>query len=360
MDTLTHALSGALLARATGPTESNPGDLPRRVRLWLGFWAAAFPDSDIIVLLIDPLTYLTTHRGITHSVVMLPFWATILGFVVWRLLRRRYALRSVALVIALGIAIHIAGDVITAFGTMVFAPLIDWRLQFPTTFIIDPYFTAILAGGLVASAIWRSTRRPAVIGLAVLASYVGFQGLMHQQALNAGQREAATLGVAGVAVSALPQPFSPFNWMIVLEDKDSYRLAYVNLIAREAPLSPPADAHWLRRVVASYRPTDQLQWQRIARFGDAPMEAQLAQQVWRSESFARFRHFALYPALYRIDRADDRLCVWFNDLRFALAGRTMPFRYGLCGSDGVPHWNVYRLVRDGSGRDIAERIVRSR
>lgn len=360
MDTLTHALSGALLARATASAGPKPGGLPTRTRLWLGFWAAAFPDSDIVVLLIDPLTYLTTHRGVTHSIVMLPFWAALLGLAVWWLLRRRYRWREIALVSGLGIAIHIAGDVITAFGTMVLAPLTDWRLQLPATFIIDPYFTAILIAGLAASAIWRATRRPAVIGLAVLAAYIIFQGLLHQRAVVIGERHAADQNLTGASVSAVPQPFSPFNWMVVLESQDSYRLAYVNLLAREVPEPPPADAHWLRRVLASYRPPDNAGWQHIARFGNAPMEAQLAEQAWRSERFAQFRRFALYPALYRIDHADNRLCVWFNDLRFALAGRTMPFRYGLCGHDGAAGgWDIYRLVTDGAGSEVAELIRRA-
>lgn len=375
MDTLTHALSGALLARATASSDSQSGTMPRppgmagvsatqeqlplRTRLWLGFLAAAFPDSDIVVLLIDPLTYLTTHRGVTHSIIMLPFWAALLGAAVWLLLRRRYRWREIALVIALGIAIHIAGDVITAFGTMVLAPLTDWRLQVPTTFIIDPYFTAILIAGLAASAIWRATRRPAAIALGLLAAYVGSQWLLHQHAVAIGARIAAEQKLADAQVSALPQPFSPFHWMIVLEDRESYRLAYVDMLAREAPTPPPADAHWLRRVAASYRPVDHLAWQRVARFGDTPMEAQLAEQVWRSERLAQFRRFALYPALHRIDRSENRLCVWFNDLRFALAGRTMPFRYGLCGHDGSGGWDIYRLVTDGSGGEVAELIRRA-
>jgi len=357
MDTLTHALSGALLARATGPSGSSPAGLPVRTRLWLGFWAAAFPDSDIVTLFINPLTYLTTHRGITHSIVMLPVWAALLGLGVWWLLRRRYPWRSIAAVIALGIGIHIAGDVITAFGTMVLAPLSDWRLQLPTTFIIDPYFSAILLAGLAASAIWRATRAPAVVALMVLATYVGFQGLMHQRALDVGRQQVVRQQLKDVTVSALPQPFSPFNWMVVLESTDSYQLAYVNLVAQEVPTAAPANASWLRRVAASYRPADQLHWLHIARFGDSPMEVELAEQVWRSPGFARFRRFALFPALYRIDRAGDRLCVWFNDLRFALVGRTMPFRYGLCGNDRTPHWDVYRLDSDRNGREIAELIA---
>ena len=153
MDTLTHALSGALLARATEPGDPRPDQLPRRTRMWVGFWAAAFPDSDFVARFIDPLTYLTTHRGITHSVVMLPLWAAGLALLFMLIVRGKYSWRAFVGVCALGIGVHIAGDVITAFGTMIFAPLSYWRAQIPTTFIIDPYFTAIIAGGLVASSV---------------------------------------------------------------------------------------------------------------------------------------------------------------------------------------------------------------
>jgi len=70
----------------------------------------------------------------------------------------------VALCGGAGIGIHIAGDVITAFGTMIFAPFSDWRAQFPTTFIIDPYFTAIIVSGLIGLLPVSATRRPAAIG----------------------------------------------------------------------------------------------------------------------------------------------------------------------------------------------------
>jgi inner membrane protein len=355
MDTLTHALSGALAARATEPSVPRSGRLPRRLRLWVGFWAAAFPDSDFVLRFVDPLLYLTTHRGITHSIVMLPLWAAVLAIVFVYIARRRYSWRAFVGVCALGIGAHIVGDVITAFGTMVLAPLSDWRLQLPTTFIIDPYFTAILVAGLLAGVRWKDTRRPAWIGLAVLAGYVGFQGVLHQRALAVGERYVAERGIAGAGVSAVPQPFSPFNWMIVIVQADAYRLAYVNLAARDAPPAPPADAYWLTRVAAAYRPAADAHWTRVARYGEAPMEAALAEQVWHSEYFARYRRFALFPAVYRVDRAAERTCVWFNDLRFALAGRDMPFRYGACRA-GAAAWKVYRLLNDGDGREILDAI----
>src|SRR3989344_7525425 len=122
---------------------------------------------------------------------MLPLWALVLAFVFMWILRKKYSWRAFVGVCALGIAAHIVGDVITAFGTMIFAPLSSWRAQIPTTFIIDPYFTAIIVAALVASLVWNLTRKPAVIGLAVLAGYVGFQGILHQRAVAAGTAYAA-------------------------------------------------------------------------------------------------------------------------------------------------------------------------
>lgn len=139
MDTLTHALSGALLGRATAPRCPKSDQLTIRGRMALGFVAAAFPDSDFILRGIDVLTYLNLHRGVTHSIVMLPLWALILALVVRALNRNKKPWRVYFGVIAMGIGIHIAGDVITAYGTKIFAPFSDFRLSWPTTFIIDPF-----------------------------------------------------------------------------------------------------------------------------------------------------------------------------------------------------------------------------
>lgn len=355
MDTLTHALSGALLARATEPQAPRADQLPRRLRMWVGFWAAAFPDSDFITRFLDPLTYLTTHRGITHSVILLPLWALGLSLLFMLLARGKYSWRAFAGVVGLGIGMHILGDVITAFGTMVLAPFSNLRLQLPTTFIIDPYFTAIIVGGLVASFIWTRTRKPAVIGLAALTAYVGFQAILHERAVAVGRDYAARHQLEAQTVEAIPQPFSPFNWMIVIARKEDYYFAYVSLWRDAIPEFPPEDASWLRRVHASYYPARDAVWQQIPRFGSGK-QAQLAEQVWYSEALAPYRHFTLFPALYGVDRLPGKVCVWFNDLRFALVGRTMPFRYGACRSGADAAWRVHRLLNDDKGGEILEAI----
>ena len=176
MDTLTHALSGALLARATAPKREDEKTLPLRRRLLVGFLAAAAPDLDFVFAYLGPIEYLFHHRGITHSLILLPLWAFLLAklcAVVWR---RDRPWRAYFGIIAMGIGLHIAGDWITSYGTMVFAPLSDARFGIGTTFIIDLWFTGIILAGLAVSLAWRASRAAAVAGLAVLCGYVAIPG----------------------------------------------------------------------------------------------------------------------------------------------------------------------------------------
>src|SRR4051812_39407557 len=144
----------------------------------IGFVSAAFPDSDIVVSPLAPLAYLYNHRGVTHSFLMLPLWAVLLGAVfAWMIWREPRRWRSCAVMAAVGIGAHIVADLITPYGTMIFAPLSDVRYAWSTTFIIDLWFTGIILAGLVACAVWRKTRVPAIVALSVLVGYVGFQFL---------------------------------------------------------------------------------------------------------------------------------------------------------------------------------------
>src|SRR5262245_25576838 len=90
MDTLTHALSGALLARATAPDPTR-ARITTAARMFAGALAAAFPDTDFFLAYVSPVAYLTGHRGITHSIFLLPIWALMLAWILARIFRGRDA-----------------------------------------------------------------------------------------------------------------------------------------------------------------------------------------------------------------------------------------------------------------------------
>lgn len=355
MDTLTHALSGALLARATAPSSTASSDvLPLRRRIAIGALAAAFPDIDVVVSWLSPLSYLYHHRGVTHSLVMLALWAVLLAWLCTRVWpkdkNKGPGWRAYAGIIAWGIAAHIAGDWITSFGTMVFAPISDWRAALSTTFIIDLWFSGIIIMGLLASWLWRKSRHarwPAVAGLVVLCAYVVFQYTLQQRAIDFGDQFAAQSGLRNARVSALPRPVSPFNWMVVVDDGEQYHYSLVSLSRRESPPPLAPDAGFFTRMGAPYLPLTHAQWVNADRWSTGAPSV-LAREVIAHPQFAFFRWFSRYPVLYRVDVGNPHTCVWFQDLRFFTPGRAAwPFRYGMCRED-AGEWRAYELLSDNT------------
>jgi len=247
----------------------------------------------------------------------------------------------------LAIGSHIVGDLITSFGTLIYAPLSDARVAWGTTFIIDLWFSGIILAGLAASWAWRRSRVPAVIGLAVLTSYVGLQAVLHSRAVDFGTEYAERAGFHAARVSAIPRPVSPFNWMAVVVEGDRYRYANVNLLRQTMP--PPAGAGFIARLDAAYAPLALASWIAVDKYGADAGGRELAARVLADPQLDFFRWFADYPALYRIDRGNPATCVWFQDLRFVIPGRDSNiFRFGLCDEEGGTGWRAFRLLDDGT------------
>ncbi len=344
-------MSGALVGRILAPTRSRTAaTATTRECVALGFLAAAFPDSDVVLSALSPLAYLLNHRGVTHSILMLPLWAMLLAWIWSRIRGNPAGFRTYAAVSAGAIAIHILGDLITSFGTMIFAPFSDLRVAWSTTFIIDLWFSGILVAGLLLSALLRRTRLPAAAALIVLAGYVGLQWQQQQQAIAAGEAHARAQGIAAVEVAAIPRPVSPFNWTIVIVEKERYHYAFVNL-ERTEPLVAGDGAGFIRTLDAAYEPVASARWTVVERYGSEAGTRPLGVQVWNEEAFAFFRWFSRFPVVTAVEKGNPSTCVWFQDLRFYTPGRnTWPFRYGMCREGESGPWRAYEY---DDGRRIA-------
>lgn len=341
MDTFTHALLGATVAHVAVPRRSR---LTTRERLLLGGMAASFPDIDFVGFLFNPLMFLADwHQGPTHSLVLVPLWAVLIGGLFTRLMGRRPMFGEAVFVSGLAIGSHIASDLITAYGTAVLFPLSDRRLSFATTFVIDPWFTGIVLVGLVLS-LWTAWRTVAGIGLVVLCLYVAGQAALQSRALQVGWESLQARGLAIEELSALAQPLSPFNWKLIGVEGPRYYQAYVNLAGHGPPMAArlgrPA---WLQELADTYRPPAQLTWEVRHRYGEQPELRPLVERRWQDPRFEPFRRFAAYPSLSRIDSRDGETCVWFTDLRYDLPALPDTFRYGFCRVGSQQPWYLYRL-----------------
>jgi inner membrane protein len=353
MDTLTHALSGALVGRLLAPRRAAPSASSPTPPVWqavvAGAVAATFPDLDFVLGYVSELAYLRGHRGLTHSLLLLPLWGLLIAWLMARLWRRGGRpgadWRAFYGVVCAAIFVHILGDLITQFGTMILAPFSDRRFGWGTTFIIDLVFTGIIVAGLAASALWRRSRLPAAVALVLLAGWVGVGALGRGEALGAARAYAAHHGIRAVAVDAVPRPASPFNWTAIVFDGERYHYAHLNTRRRQPLVAGPDDG-FLRRFSAPYLPAAMAKWEVRERFGSDGTRA-LAETVWNAEDFAFYRWFAMFPVL---DHAGPgpagQACASFVDLRFVTPGRAeVPFRYGLCG--GERGWRLFELELGG-------------
>ncbi|WP_130483830.1 metal-dependent hydrolase [Sphaerotilus mobilis] len=360
MDTLTHAISGALLARllhARTPTSgaqvtASNASPPLWTQVLTGTVAAAFPDIDSFTQFGGDVLYLTQHRGYTHALALVPLWGWLVAWLIAVGLRGRASWRSLYLSACGGIALHIAGDWITPFGTLLGLPFTDTRYGLGVMFIIDLSFTGLLLAGCALAAIWPTRRWPAALGLLATCGWVVLAWVGQQEALAIGQQRAAALGWRDAQVVAMPRPASPFNWTVAVSDGSRYELADLNTRRRE-PLQAGPDAHFITRFSAPYLPAGQATWRQASRWGDpgaanAAEVAAIARAAWEHPSFAFYRWFAEVPHLVDAGVRADGRCATFGDLRFGFPGREeAPFRYEIClREDG----SASRYKRDGASR----------
>ena len=245
-----------------------------------------------------------------------------------------------SLLAGVSVVSHITSDLITVYGTQILAPLSTWRASIGITFIIDPWFTLIVLAGFMAGFKDSATLLPRA-SLVVLLAYLLFQGGLKQQALALGRDHVQREAIPALRVAAFPQPFSPFNWKIVVEAADYYDVGYTNLSGGYAG-SGVGRGFW-DQVRATYRSPGLMTWLQQRRYGDPGAEAERVKRLWTHPELNYFRRFAQLPVLYRIDWEGERSCVWFTDLRYVLPYMTPPFRYGLCRDGAETPWQVERL-----------------
>ena len=153
MDTITHGIAGALIAKAAFGGDDMFTFRPmnaRRVITWSLMTGAIFPDIDTVrdFFSHNDLLMITWHRSITHSLLCLPIFALLLagltravcGYFKWE--SPSFALLGG--IYAVGILSHIFLDLVTTFGTMIWSPL-DWsRPAWDLIFIVDFTLTGLL------------------------------------------------------------------------------------------------------------------------------------------------------------------------------------------------------------------------
>ena len=197
VDTITQAALGAAIGQA------GFRDLGRRGSAF-GAACGLLPDLDSVLGIGDPWLGLVTHRGLSHSLIVLPVVALPLGWVAWRFLGQRSAPRRWIHLAFWALVTHPLLDFFTTYGTQLFAPLTRARFSLDAVAIIDPFYSLplliALIYGLRARAIPRRAVRLARVALVWGCIYLAGQSLFTQANQSVFERRLVELSFVPIAL----------------------------------------------------------------------------------------------------------------------------------------------------------------
>ncbi|MEJ2069597.1 MAG: metal-dependent hydrolase [Syntrophobacterales bacterium] len=323
MDPLTHIATGVAISQFV-PAPSRGG------AVLAGLLFALLPDLDYVMRFSNPLAYMKHHRGFSHSLVAFLIYI-LLGAALGRLVGGPRWFRPLLFIGFLVLASHLFLDWTTSYGTQLLNPFTRAKFSLDWVFIIDPYLTALLVLGALA-AIWSAgwARILGATCLSLAGAYILLCGFNHHRALNLARQIFPSHTQANTTVAALPQPFSPWHWLLMAVAPGEIRQAFVDLpywpvghVVSPPPTIPVQHKPRTYPQVppATYRPPEALQvyrWQ-AAPSPDAilPPEAR-----WFLDTYLDFSRF---PLLVANDHDPDGITLTWLDLRFSVPGRSLPF-----------------------------------
>jgi inner membrane protein len=335
MDSITHTLTGAVIAKAID--DEKVGNWGMVAGLAMGF----FPDSDFILGLFNHQFYLEYHRDFTHSLLLIPFYALFFSWLFVKLSKRRY-FWSFYKICLLVLVSHVILDLLTSYGTMIFSPFFEHRFSWDLIFIIDLIFSGIIFFPLIVSIFWKRKAkwisRGSIIGLII---YVLFCWVQHDRAIELTKAFAQTLKENIIQVASMPQPLSPFRWANYIETKDKVYQGFVDLLKKELP-EPTSKSSFFEKLNNLYFPPGTIHYQSWQKLIDSPW----VERALATEGVKFYYWFARFPVVKSLNSIDGRHRVEFMDVRFLVPGIRTPF--------------VYYIEFDDSGKIRSEGFMRDR
>jgi membrane-bound metal-dependent hydrolase YbcI (DUF457 family) len=314
MDVGTQGLASLVIARAFVPRGS--------WRAWaVIFIAGTIANVDFISSMMGPSVYLEWHRTYAHSIVFSLAVSLGLAAVYTFAMRDRAVSASDQLpsakkifspllfftaVILAGL-FHLVMDAAQSAGTMIFWPLSHHRVALDWLPRIDPWIIAILLVALllpeltrlVSDEIGAKSKSPrgrigAIVGLVVLALYVGLRAELHSNAVSMLQNRSYD-GERPHRIAAYPDAGSLFTWHGIVDTERALHEPLVAVLMSER-FDPDNGAVLFK-----------------------PEPSPVLDQAQHSDAARRFLEVAQFPKA-DVETTPDGHNIEIRDLRYAAIG----------------------------------------
>lgn len=333
MDSITHTLTGAVIARAID--DEKIGNWGTIAGLAMGF----FPDTDFVLGLLNRQFYLEYHRDFTHSLLLIPFYALFFSWVFVRISGRKHLWNFYKICLAVLVS-HVLLDLLTSYGTMIFSPFFEDRFAWDLIFIIDLTFSCIIFFPLAGSFLWKRKARMICCGSLIgLTLYVLFIWIQHGRGLELAKTFARNLNEEVIQVASMPQPLSLFRWANYVETKDRVYQGFVDFL-RKVPPEPIAESSsFFKKLKSLYYPPEKVGYRSCSKLQNSPW----VEKALATDGVKFYYWFARFPVVKSVNSTNGTHRVEFMDVRFLLPGVRTPF--------------VYYVEFDDSGRIQSEGFI---
>jgi inner membrane protein len=255
MDNIAHTLAG-LAVRDVAPKSL----FKSKPFFWVALVVANIPDIDIIGWFFGQDFYFHIHRGITHSLFVVPFWGAIGAIAAYYISKKSLPFLKTWLWYCFIVFVHLFLDWVTSYGTELLAPLSDRTFSahlFPIVdiWVLIPLFFLLLVGRYFS----EYRRKAALIVIAVLVLYAGFRVTMKFRAetMVRNEKGVAERIMSFADIESWRTWLNPSMYRVVTLDGDSavsYEVAVIGgRIAEQGrfELFSPQDPLW--EEVSQYR-----------------------------------------------------------------------------------------------------------
>ena len=229
MDSITQIVLGAAVGELIAGKK-----IGYKAVLW-GAFAGTLPDLDIIAgLWQDPITYLSFHRGFSHSIFFAPIMAPLLAIIAIYIHKKELLpYRTWINLFFWSLLTHPLLDLFTGYGTQLLNPISNYGFEINSIFIIDPLYTIpfliCLIVGLrksnsdIERTIW--VKRGIYISSLYLILSLGLKYYGHTIIKN----QAKDQGIVIHRMMSIPGPFTSFLWRGLIETEEAFYQVYYSV-----------------------------------------------------------------------------------------------------------------------------------
>lgn len=225
MDSVTHIVLGACIGEAVAGK-----GLGKRA-LFYGALAQSIPDIDFLAaFFLHGADNVVAHRGLTHSIL---FGIAATFFLTWlvkeKIHKTPLSYRSVFLLFAVNILVHLFLDTLNAYGVGLLMPFSNYRFTFNVLYVADPLFSIAPAVSFLFLVFLHKSHHRRVqwiaTGISVSAFYLCTTAF-NKWVVNEDVKKALAAQNKPTTFFSTPSPFNTLLWFVAVKDTAGYYTTY--------------------------------------------------------------------------------------------------------------------------------------